>query len=68
MATKHKGAQTKQSDICTEKVMPTKQEKNKTYYNANRAAISAQKKAYYNANRSAIGGLKKDTIMLTGML
>ena len=53
MSTKQKGAQS------AEKVIPTKQEKNKANYNANRAAISAQKKAYYKANRDAIGAKKK---------
>ena len=59
MSTKQKGAQSKQS---AEKGIPTKQEKNKAYYNANRAAISAQKKAYYNANRAAIGAQKKSVL------
>ena len=51
MSTKQKGAQ---SDIGAEKVIPTKQDKNKANYNANQSAISAQK--------------KKHTIKLIGML
>ena len=59
MSTKPKGAQTKQSDIGAEKVMPTKQEQEKK--NALNKANRAQKKAYYNANQDAIRAQAKQS-------
>ena len=72
MSTKQKGAQSKQSDIGAEMVIPTKQEKKaqyKAYYNANRGAISSHKKAHNNANKDMLEvPAIKPTIMLIGML
>ena len=74
MSTKPKGAQTKQSDIGAEKVMPTKQEQekknalNKANYNANLAAISAHIyrcaiKAQKKANQAAIYRCPEEIIL-----